>query len=871
MRFQQGRSLKWQLAQLILGIIVPALTFAGILLWQFSISERNRVEGETQGLSREFAVALDREINGVLTTLQALATSPSIQSRDFATFYKQASEVSRLQGINISLRDTSGHAVFTTRAPFGSDVAVPPILARTDQEVLHSGTPLVSNIFTSTVAGRPVFQIVAAPISVEGKPTYFLGASIEVGYLAEAVRREHLPVGWFGAIVDRNGIFVARTEHHEKWAGKLSSADYRRLAVGDGGSFYIRNSEGKSVLVGYARSTLTGWTAAASLPTNFVDAPLRLSILLLGALGLCLAFIATLIALIMSRRLAMAFDRLGLAASMIGTGQLVEAVNTPVAEINRVGSALQTAAQQLRDRARERDAAETALRELNETLEERVVDRTRERNRLWNSTNDLVAICDSEGFVREINPAWDVSLGWSHEDIVAKPVTDVIESDQSPLQDFISRFDEVMSPQSFASLVASRAGDLRTIMWSVVPDQEKKLFYIVGRDLTEQRRTEAILRQSQKMEAVGQLTGGIAHDFNNMLAVIMGSLNLLERRMSQGNANVSKYIESALDGARRAAELTKRLLAFSRQQPLSPEVIDPNRMVAGMTDLLTRTLGEQNRVQTVLSAGLWRATADPSQIENVILNLAVNARDAMPAGGNLTIETANAYLDEEYARENGTSPGQYVLIAVSDTGCGMTPEIIAKAFDPFFTTKDIGHGTGLGLSQVFGVAKQSNGHVKIYSEVDHGTTIKLYLPRSYAAETPVAGKKVSTPVRGGHADEIILVVEDEERVRNFTVDALRDLGYTVIHASSGPQAKQMMDAGQEVSLLFTDVVMPEMTGRQLVDAMMVSRPHLKVLYMTGYSRNAIVHNGVLDPGTRLLVKPYTMDQLASAVREALEQ
>ncbi len=380
---------------------------------------------------------------------------------------------------------------------------------------------------------------------------------------------------------------------------------------------------------------------------------------------------------------------------------------------------------------------------------------------------------------------------------------------------------------------------------------------------------ESRLRQSQKMEAIGQLTGGIAHDFNNMLAVIIGGLNLLQRRLARGDTNVSRYVEGALEGARRAASLTSRLLAFSRQQQLAPEQIDANRLVHGMTDLLARTLGEPVKVETVLSAGLWRTMADSNQLESAILNLAVNARDAMANDGKLTIETANAHIDDAYASEYAITPGQYVLIAVTDTGSGMTPEVMAKAFDPFFTTKEVGKGTGLGLSQVFGFIRQSGGHVKIYSEVDVGTTVKIYLPRSYGEGEPAEKRPALGDVSAG-IGEVVLVVEDEERVRTLSVDALRELGYAVIEARSPADALHILEAGHPVTLLFTDVVMPGMNGRQLADRALAMRPELKVLYTTGYTRNAVVHNGVLDPGTNFLPKPFSIEDLALKVRQALD-
>jgi PAS domain S-box-containing protein len=381
---------------------------------------------------------------------------------------------------------------------------------------------------------------------------------------------------------------------------------------------------------------------------------------------------------------------------------------------------------------------------------------------------------------------------------------------------------------------------------------------------------EAQLRQAQKMEAVGQLTGGVAHDFNNMLAVILGAMNLLERRLARGETDLGRYIEAAKDGANRAAALTQRLLAFSRRQPLQPEIIEPNRMVAGMSDLLARALGEQVQVETVLAAGLWRINADVSQLENAVLNLAVNGRDAMPNGGRLTVETANTFVSEEYADEHSMSPGQYVMIAVTDTGTGMSSDTLAKAFDPFFTTKEVGKGSGLGLSQVFGFVRQSGGHVKIYSEPGHGTTVKLYLPRHYGeAEASGISSECPEPARGARG-ELVLVVEDDERVRNFSVEALRELGYTVAEADSGAAALALLGAGLKPALVFTDIVMPEMTGRELATLATKKLGELKVLYTTGYTRNAVVHNGILDAGTHLLQKPFSLEQLAEKVRRVLD-
>ena len=404
-------------------------------------------------------------------------------------------------------------------------------------------------------------------------------------------------------------------------------------------------------------------------------------------------------------------------------------------------------------------------------------------------------------------------------------------------------------------------------------DELNEALALAEREAERRERLEGQLWQAHKMEAIGQLTGGIAHDFNNMLAVVLANLNLLKRQIARGETEVQRFIDGAAEGADRAAHLTQRLLAFARQQPLAPQSIDANKFVSGMSEILRGSLGQEIEVETILAGGLWRTHVDGNQLESVLLNLAVNARDAMPTGGKLTIETANADLDETYVREHvGLAPGQYVLIAVTDTGSGMPLEVIAKAFDPFFTTKATGKGTGLGLSQAYGFVKQSGGHIKIYSEMGHGTTIKIYLPRFHGETVPVATQprlKLQTDL--GRSEELILVVEDEERMRLVVEEAFRELGYQVIVAEDGKKALALLDANPGVSLLFTDVVMPEMSGRELAKEALSRRPNLKVVYTTGFSRNAVIHNGILDPDVNFLPKPFTVENLARKVRSVLDE
>jgi signal transduction histidine kinase len=401
-------------------------------------------------------------------------------------------------------------------------------------------------------------------------------------------------------------------------------------------------------------------------------------------------------------------------------------------------------------------------------------------------------------------------------------------------------------------------------------DLNRQLELRVSQEVEERTKAEDALRQAQKMEAVGQLTGGIAHDFNNLLTVIMGGLDTIRKAVSPEQPRIRRSAELAWQSAKRAASLTERLLAFSRRQPLQPKPLDLNALVRDMTELLHRTLGETIELEGVLAARLWTIEADKNQLESAILNLAVNARDAMPDGGKLTIETANTELGETYvATDSEVRPGQYVAISISDTGAGMSQETLARVFEPFFTTKEVGRGTGLGLSMVYGFVKQSGGHVTIYSEPGEGTTVKMYFPRHFGDVTAANGPAqatIPTAVDG----EVVLVVEDNDDVREFSASVLRELGYSVVEAADPETAERYLRDGRRIDLLFTDVVLPGKSGRVLADEARKLRPDLKIIFTTGYSRNAIVHHGRLDAGVHLVSKPFTSEQLALKVRDVLD-
>ena len=512
------------------------------------------------------------------------------------------------------------------------------------------------------------------------------------------------------------------------------------------------------------------------------------------------------------------------------------------------------------------------LAELNATLAQRVEEKTRERDRIWNVSQDLLVVADRNGIWRTVNPAWTRTLGWSEAELLNR-TSEWLEhpDDDGIMRTQIRTLDASNTTVRFESRFRHRDGSYRWLSWTAVPDQD--LIYAVARDVTAERAaaerlraTEEALRQSQKMEAVGQLTGGIAHDFNNLLTGIVGSLDLLQTRLNQGRTdNVARYINAAMTSANRAAALTHRLLAFARRQPLIPKGVDVNALVVSLEDLLRRTIGETIDLEIMASDGLWWTLCDPNQLESALLNLAINARDAMPDGGKLAIATTNARLDSVTADTPALSPGDYICIDVTDSGVGMSAEVAARAFDPFFTTKPIGQGTGLGLSMIYGFARQSNGHVTIDSKIGQGTSVKLYLPRHRGdgAAAPISAVKATEYAGTG---ETVLVVEDEPVVRGVILEMLAEQGYRMLEAVDGPSGLRILRNEARIDLLVTDVGLPGMNGRQLADQARETRPGLKILFITGYAESVAISEGFLQPGMEMITKPFELDNLSQRVR-----
>ena len=493
-----------------------------------------------------------------------------------------------------------------------------------------------------------------------------------------------------------------------------------------------------------------------------------------------------------------------------------------------------------------------------------------ERERIFETSQDLILVTDTKGTFVQVSPSSMTILGIKPEEMIGHSAVEFIHPD-----DLESTRDEMRfarrgrQMRNFETRYVHKDGHAVYLTWMGTWSEPVRRHFFIGRDLTEKQAAEAQFRQAQKMEAVGQLTGGIAHDFNNILTVITGTIGILADAVA-ADPQLSAITKMIDDAAERGASLTKHLVAFARRQPLQPREIDVNALVVETMKLLRPTLGEQIQINPLLAQDAWSALVDPNQLTAAILNLSLNSRDAMPAGGKLVIETNNIYLDEGYASmHNDVSAGNYVMVAVSDTGIGIPPANLERVFDPFFTTKEVGRGTGLGLSMVFGFVKQSNGHIKIYSEEGHGTTVKIYLPRATGlADTPVETLAPSSVQRG---DEAILVVEDDKLVRRYVITQIESLGYKTLEAGNASEALEIIDENNGIDLLFTDVIMPgSMNGRQLVDAALSRRPGLKTLFTSGYTENAIVHHGRLDTGVLLLTKPYRKSELARMIRLALD-
>ena len=892
------------LTGIVFALVFPGLVFCGVLLGRFASAERSRSEAEAQATAVRTADALDRELGSLIGTLRALATSPALADDDLVAFARQVRAIAAVNGQNIVLSDPIGQQLVNTRLPPGASLPRVEGSPWRKRAVL-TGAPAVSDLFTPLTIRIPSLSVLL-PVQRDGRIVYMLSTIVDPAAIAALLVAQGLPEVWIVSVIDSTGAVIARSRDHAQSVGRQATADLLEHAVGERGTWQGHTLDGMDVLAAFARVRLAPWRVAVGIPLHVAEGPLRSTVMLLTAVGLAILLLSSLLAWQLGRSITLPLQRLAQAGAALGQGLPVTGVRSSIAEVDAVSGALVQATADLRSRAQALAAERAQLLAVIETVPVGLLIADAGSGRIVSGNLQVERVLGHEPLMGDIGASlaewngrhgdgtpvqleemplgralagdshaslqyqvWCGDRGHRWVQVEAAPIrigggaiTGAVVAFLDIDEVVRGREEKARSAENLEAQVAARTAELEAA-------NQRLRDEIAGRAKAEEQ-----LRQSQKMEAVGRLTGGIAHDFNNLLTIIIGSLDLLRRRNIEYRNR--RLLENAMEGATRAATLTSRLLAFSRQQPLAPQPLDVNRLVAGMSDLLHRTLGEVVRVETVLAGGLWQTHADPNQLENALLNLAVNARDAMadaePGGGRLTIETANAYLDEAYTAQHAElHAGQYVMIAVSDTGTGMEPDVVARVFEPFFTTKPLGQGTGLGLSQVHGFVKQSGGHVVIYTERGQGTTVKIYLPRFTAPTSTEPLPEPARPAQPSRTGETVLLVEDEQGVRRFSSEALHELGYTVLEADGAVSALRLLDAHPEIALLFTDVVLPDMNGRKLAEEATRRRPGLPVLFTTGYTRNAIVHNGQLDAGVDLIGKPFTVEALGAKLREVLDR
>ncbi len=871
-RPRRGLSMRGYLFIMSSAILLPVMLFAAILFWRYYDAELRRIEQNLDNDAHQLAQDVDRDLQSQIVTLETLATAGSVAKSDYAGLYASAMKIHDLAGVDVLLRDRSGQQLMNTRVPWGTPL--PSDVAEGDDQVVATRKPYVSNVIVGTVARRPIYFI-TVPILADNEVRYFLHLSLDLRRLV-GILDENIDPGQVAGILDRDDRVMARTEDFENRVGKPASERFVVQAKGAGGNWLGTNIQGQTIRVGYAHSKLAGWLVWVGVPDDVVRGALRATLWRLSMLGLALAVLAFGVAYLLAERLAGASRSLAAQAGALGRGDTVPEAAIPVRELNDVG--------------RELVAASARRSELERQLVERATrDSERRFEILVEGVSDYALfMLDPDGKVTNWNSGARRIHGYMADEIVGQNFsrfyTPEDRADGAPARALLTAINEGKFEAEGWRVRKDGSRFWASVVIDRIEDSNGELIGLakITRDITERReaqqRLEAAreqLYQSQKMDAVGQLTGGVAHDFNNLLTIIIGNLDNAKRTLATwkegAQARLGRSVEHALAGAERAAVLTGHLLAFSRRQPLEPKLLDVNRLLTQLSVFLKPTLGEAVQLETVGAAGVWQVEADAAQLETAILNLAVNARDAMPDGGKLTIEAANVLLDEDYCARNAeVRPGQYVQISVTDDGAGMSKDVLARAFEPFFTTKETGQGTGLGLSQVYGFVKQSGGNVKIYSEPGQGTTVHIYLPRAFgkAAEPAVQSESAAPSAYG---QETILVVEDDGDVRAFICAALHDLNYHVLQASDARSALAVLDGGGHIDLLLTDVILPGPNGRELANAAAVKRPGLKVLFMTGYSRNAIVHQGRLDEGVQLIQKPLTQASLAAKIRDVLDK
>ncbi len=707
----------------------------------------------------------------------------------------------------------------------------------------------------------PVMRVATPVYTVEGKAFGILIINLDLRPAFAAIRGSARP-GNRIYLVNERGDFLIHPDQRREFGFEVGNRfnwkdELPELAAADGsekiGVHVVRTARGDRIVGTIASTRLAGGPLVSVIETAPYPLVMAAALsvqrsTLMVALAAILA--AALLAMFFAHTLTRPLVQMTRAVADFGQGKAMHMPHNAGGEIGTLAKAFEQMANDV----------EQKTAELKREVEE--------RERVFETSLDLILITDKSGNFIRVSPSSQTILGYRPDEMIGHNGTEFLfPEDLDSVREEMRKARRGRAMRNFETRYVHKDGHPVPLAWSGIWSEREKRHFFIGRDMTERIKLEQQLRQSQKMDAVGQLTGGVAHDFNNILTVITGTIEILAEGVEDDPA--LKEITGLIDeAAQRGAQLTRQLLAFARRQPLEPKQINPNKLLEDTTKMLQQLLGEHIEIAMVLEPQAWPAMVDPTQLSTALINLAVNARDAMPEGGKLTIETDNVVLDESYAQAHSeVQPGNYVMIAVSDTGAGVPDAIKDKIFEPFFSTKEMGKGTGLGLSMVYGFVKQSGGHIKLYSEEGHGTTIKLYLPRA-GGQADTAAEQAPAPISGG--SETILVVEDDPLVRTYVIAQLQGLGYTTLSASNAAEALALVESGAKFELLFTDVIMPgAMNGRQLAGELQRRGIPFKVLFTSGYTENAIVHHGRLDPGVILLNKPYRKSDLARLVRVAL--
>jgi len=892
-------SVRARLIVLVLSVVVPTAVISGygaVWAWQ---TGRQATERALRQQARGLAADIARELDISKAALLTLATSPTLAAGDFEAFHRQLALVPKPDGARIVLTDASGQMRLNSLFPYGTALPKRGDLGIVDR-VLATGQPQVSDLYVDPVTGE---QLVAVdvPVEIEGRVAYDLDMGFAPAVLARLLEHENLGEGRLAAVVDGKGVIVAG--HGTHIGQRTADASLAALARGKT-LFAALSQEGQPLLAANARVPGTSWSVLVAARRDVIEAALLRSLAATAIAGAGVLAFGLLFAAFHARRITRPLGSLAAAAEALGQGRMPAATLPGVREASQVGAALTAAAAAIRDRENQRDAAEAALRESEarfRTVAEAMpgfvwtaddkgnLDYASPRWQAY-SGRDLQAD-DGQGWSRSVHPDdRPAALACWSEAVAARTPYEMEfrlrRADDAYLW-WLARalpsLDETTGAvrwigicTELEDIVAAREtlARSREDLEQLVEERTAALMQAVDAlhaEAREREQAEAQLRQVQKMEAVGQLTGGIAHDFNNMLQGVSGSLELMQRRIAQGRAEeAGRFVDAARKTVERAAALTHRLLAFARRQTLQPRAVEPDELVEGMAELIRRTVGPEVEVELRMGNGIWTVLCDPNQLENVLLNLAINARDAMPGGGRLTIGTEDARLSAaDAAGLEGAEPGDYVEISVADTGTGMDEATRERAFEPFFTTKPLGQGTGLGLSQLYGFVQQSGGFVRLDSAPGRGTAVRLYLPRYERVQRHEAGPMPGGGNEGAGAGEAVLLVEDEAGVRAVAAERLRELGYGVLEAADGPAALRLLRSGTHVDMLVTDVGLPGgLNGRQVAEVARERRPGLPVLFITGYAGSAL--DGQLAPGMEVIGKPFALDALAARVRAMLK-